>query len=337
MDSITQIALGATVGYAIMGSKVGRRAALYGAVLGTLPDLDVLIPYGGDIENFTYHRGFSHSFLVHALISPILAWLFCKLHPQTKTHFAHWAGMAFTVLATHSLIDGLTVYGTQVFWGLTEYPFAYSIFFIIDPLYTLPLLIPTLFYLMPRISLERLRKLTFWGLGISVGYMLWAIAAKQYIDYINQHALAAQGIDDRVYVSTPAPLTTLLWRSVVVEDDAYYEIYTSIFDYVDEVSITRYPTEPELLKNIADEWHVQRLQWFTKGLYSVKQVENEVILTDLRMGVENAYVFTFAVGQVSGSDIVLGDLRQIENRPSFAGLPLILQRIVDPAVQISTD
>ncbi|MBE1286857.1 MAG: metal-dependent hydrolase [Alteromonadaceae bacterium] len=337
MDSITQIALGATVGYAIMGSKVGKRAALYGAVLGTLPDLDVLIPYGGDIENFTYHRGFSHSFLVHALISPILAWLFCKLHPQTKTHFARWAVMAFTVLATHALIDGLTVYGTQVFWGLTEYPFAYSIFFIIDPLYTLPLLIPTLLYLSPRISLERLRRLTFWGLGISVGYMLWAIAAKQYIDYINHHALAAQGIDDSVYVSTPAPLTTLLWRSVVVEDDAYYEIYTSIFDYVHEVSITRYPTQPELLNSIVDEWHVQRLQWFTKGLYSVKQVENEVILTDLRMGVENAYVFTFAVGQVNGSDIVLGNLRQIENRPSFAGLPLIWQRIVDPSVQISTD
>lgn len=336
MDSITQIALGATVGYAIMGSKVGRKAALYGAVLGTLPDLDVLIPYGGDIENFTYHRGFSHSFLVHALISPILAWLFCRLHPQTKIHFIRWAGMVFAVLATHALLDGLTVYGTQVLWGVTEYPFAYSIFFIIDPLYTLPLLIPTLLYFKPRMAKERMRMITVWGLGLSCGYMLWAIAAKQYIDYINHHALAAKGIDDSVYVSTPAPLTTLLWRSVVVEDNAYYEIYTSIFDNVDEVTIMRYPTQPELLDSINDEWPVQRLQWFTKGLYSVKQIEDEVILTDLRMGIEGAYVFTFAVGHITDSGIALGDLRQIENRPSFAGLPRILHRIVDPTVQISS-
>jgi inner membrane protein len=335
MDSITQIALGATVGYAVMGSKVGRKAAVYGAILGTLPDLDVLIPYGGDIEDFTYHRGFSHSFLVHTLVSPIFAWLFCRLHPFTQPNFVRWIGMVFAVLVTHAVIDGLTVYGTQVLWGLSEYPFAYSIFFIIDPLYTLPLLVPTVMYMLPRISPNRMRSITFLGLSLSVVYMLWAMAVKQYIDTINHHALTSLGIDDSVYVSTPAPLTTLLWRSVVVEDDAYYEIYTSIFDSVHEVSITRYPTQPELLESISNTWPVQRLQWFTKGLYSVRQIEEEVILTDLRMGVEGNYVFAFAVGQIDSDSVILGDLRQIENRPSFSGLPLILHRIVDPSVQIS--
>ncbi|MGB3668335.1 MAG: metal-dependent hydrolase, partial [Bermanella sp.] len=50
MDSVTQVVLGGAVGYAVLGDKVGRKAALYGAVLGTLPDLDVFLPYGGEVE-----------------------------------------------------------------------------------------------------------------------------------------------------------------------------------------------------------------------------------------------------------------------------------------------
>ena len=47
MDSLTQVVLGSAVGYAVLGNKIGRKAALWGAALGTLPDLDVFIPYGG--------------------------------------------------------------------------------------------------------------------------------------------------------------------------------------------------------------------------------------------------------------------------------------------------
>ena len=66
MDSVTQAVLGGAVSYAILGQRIGKRAALYGAAFGTLPDLDVLIDFGGPIENMTYHRGFSHSFLIQA-------------------------------------------------------------------------------------------------------------------------------------------------------------------------------------------------------------------------------------------------------------------------------
>ena len=71
MDSVTQLAYGAAVGEAVLGSKVGRKALLWGGVLGTLPDLDVLIPLGGPVEDFVYHRGFSHSFFLLALVSPL--------------------------------------------------------------------------------------------------------------------------------------------------------------------------------------------------------------------------------------------------------------------------
>ena len=64
MDSLTQITLGAALGEAVLGRQVGRKAMLYGAVCGTLPDLDVLLKFGDPVMDFTFHRSFSHSIFV---------------------------------------------------------------------------------------------------------------------------------------------------------------------------------------------------------------------------------------------------------------------------------
>jgi inner membrane protein len=71
LDSVTQAVLGGAVSYAVLGQRIGKRAALYGMALGTIPDLDVLIDFGGPIENMTHHRGFSHSLLIQAFVTPV--------------------------------------------------------------------------------------------------------------------------------------------------------------------------------------------------------------------------------------------------------------------------
>ena len=87
MDSLTQLTFGAACGEAVLGRKVGGRAIVWGAILGTLPDLDVFIPLGGPVNDFVYHRGFSHSLILLALLSPLTAWLITKIHPDTKRFF----------------------------------------------------------------------------------------------------------------------------------------------------------------------------------------------------------------------------------------------------------
>ena len=71
MDSFTQIVLGAAVGEAVLGKKVGNKAMLWGAIAGTIPDLDVLFKLFLDaVTSNELHRGFSHSLLFSLLISP---------------------------------------------------------------------------------------------------------------------------------------------------------------------------------------------------------------------------------------------------------------------------
>jgi inner membrane protein len=336
MDSLTQIALGSAVGYAVLGNKVGRKAALYGAIFGTLPDLDVFISFGGTVEDFTYHRSFSHSLLVQLLISPLLAWLIVKIHPATKIHRTAWFYLVFLTLSTHALLDNFTVYGTQLLWPLTDYPFAISSLFIIDPLYTLPLLIALFTVLMPNISHKRLFSINTFALTLSTVYLAWSLLAKWHIDRNIYVALSDRGISNIMYQSTAAPMTTLLWRAVVVQNEQYYEIYASVFDEPSEVSIDAYPTSEILLETIKNEWGVQRLQFFTKGLYSVKQEDGRIILSDLRMGLEGSYVFTFEVGKQTDLGIVVSDYKQIENRPDLGKIKLVWARIWDHRVSLTS-
>jgi inner membrane protein len=340
MDSLTQIALGGAVGYAVLGRQQGRKAILWGAALGTLPDLDVLIPYGGEVENFTYHRGFSHSLLVQLLVTPFFAWLASKIHPTTSPCFQRWCVMIYLTLSSHALLDTCTVYGTQLFWPVTEFPFSFDNLFIIDPLYTLPLLVGTGLAFSKRLSASTKQKMNLIGLGISSVYILWSFIGKALIDDKIEHAMTLNGIEAQHYISSPAALNTLLWRAVIVQDTQYYEVYASVFDKPNEVSFDVYPTEPERLRPIQDAWHIQRLKWFTKGLFKVQEIERNIILSDLRMGVECAYAFNFVVGQIQvgpegSKKTVNGPYTKITERPNLSAITDVWARIWNPQVSLA--
>ena len=131
----------AAVGEAVMGRQIGRKALLWGGIAGTIPDLDVFVPLGNAVMDFTYHRAASHSLFVLALLTPLLVWLVNRIHPQHRDLTKRWAFMLYAVFITHVLLDSFTTYGTQIFWPIDNTPVALSTIFIIDPLYTLPLLL----------------------------------------------------------------------------------------------------------------------------------------------------------------------------------------------------
>ena len=334
MDSVTQAVLGGAVSYTVLGRRLGKRAALYGMALGTIPDLDVLIDFGGPIENMTHHRGFSHSLFVQALVTPIFVLLLSKLPFSRSASWARWSVAVYLSFATHSLADFFTVYGTQIFWPLTNYPFTHSILFIVDPIYTIPLLVAVISALLMR-DRSLAVKINALMLGLSTLYLVWSTGAKSVIDNRVKKALAINGISTEVYESTPAPLNTLLWRGVAVDDDQYFEIWTSIFDDVGQIQIQGFPRNEELISAIGDHPKIERLRWFTKGQYKVWQSDDQIIISDLRMGVEGAYVFNFEVGLQTDNQTNIGSFQQIQQRLDLGGLKSVWARIFDPTVNVS--
>ena len=88
MDSLTQIVLGGAVGELTLGRKIGNRAILWGAIAGTIPDLDVITSnFVDDLTANEWHRGFSHSIFFCLVASPVFAWLVRKSEKIFLTFF----------------------------------------------------------------------------------------------------------------------------------------------------------------------------------------------------------------------------------------------------------
>ncbi|MCG6888439.1 MAG: metal-dependent hydrolase [Gammaproteobacteria bacterium] len=332
MDSITQIALGAAVGEAVLGRKIGNRAMLWGAIAGTLPDLDVFVPLGDAVKDFTYHRSASHSLLMLALATPLLVWLINKIHPALREHRVRWLLLVYSVFATHVLLDSFTTYGTQIFWPVSNLPVAWSTIFIIDPLYTLPLLAGLIAALVMTRHSERGHLANRAGLILSSLYLAWTVVASFAAESSFKSALQAQGITHDKLHTSPAPFNSLLWRAVVIDDDGYYEAYYSLLDETNDIRFSHYPSARELLAGIEDYWPVQRLQWFSQGIYAVARVQDDIIISDLRMGIEPNYVFRFKVGEVSNPHARPSVPRMLVPVRDLSRLPLLWARIWDQSI-----
>jgi len=299
MDTVTQIALGAAVGEAALGRKVGKRAILWGGICGLFPDLDVLVPLGDAVKDFTYHRSASHSLLVLALLTPIFVWLILKIHPQTRIHLKKWGLLVYLAFATHVILDCFTVYGTQIFWPLGTPPVMWSTIFIIDPLYSMPLIVGVLIVLISSRKTRRGHIINTACLSLSTLYLFWCVGAKWHVENVVHASLRQQNITQQAVLTIPSPFNSLLWRILVMDDKGYYEGYYSLFDKTDSIQVRQYPVDTGLLQGLEQHWPVKRLQWFTHGFYSVRQMENDIVIADLRMGSEPYYVFQFKVGELS--------------------------------------
>ena len=220
MDSLTQVTLGASLGVAVMGRRTALwKAALWGGLAGLLPDLDVLIDHGDDLQNMVRHRGPSHSLLLLTLLAPAFAALVCAIERrsprptgQPVASWRRWTIALWLALFTHPLLDLMTVYGTQLFQPISDQAFGVGSIFIIDPLYSLPLMAGLLAALVMR---DRGLRANRWGLAVSTAYLAWTVLAQLYVLGHARASLAAAGLADRPVLVTPAPLQTLLWNALL--------------------------------------------------------------------------------------------------------------------------
>ena len=105
-------------------------------------------------------------------------------------------------------------------------------------------------------------------------------------------------------MTTPAPFTTLEWRIIGRDDSGYFDGFVPVFGQRDAIQFKYYPSEDYLIESISDHWPVQRLLWFTHGFYRVTLRGTDILITDLRMGLEGNYVFNFKVAENSETEAI---------------------------------
>ena len=313
MDSVTQLALGASVAAVCVPAKHRRKALVVGAALGTLPDLDVIIDYGNEVANFTLHRGFSHSLLVLIPFAVSLWLILRRFYTPVSEAQKAWFWAITLALITHPLLDAHTAYGTQLFWPLAVTPSMWSTLFIIDPLYTLPLLIAVIVVLLaPRRSFATATLKT--GLIVSCLYLSWSWAAKFMVTTAVAQRFETAGEALKVF-TTPTPFNTLMWRIVVMGPESYEEGYYH-FLRSDSMSFNRTDRGERLFEQAKHIRDLQQLEWFADGFNRADRIADKLVITDLRMGFEGNYVFQHPVAEMKA-----GQWRAIESSrlPSSLG------------------
>ncbi|ABM20670.1 metal-dependent hydrolase [Marinobacter nauticus] len=321
MDSITQAALGASIAGAVAGKTLGRSALLTGALLGTLPDLDVVIDYGTAVANFTQHRGFSHSLFILAPLSLLIAWGLWRWKPLIS--YQRWLALVGLILITHPLLDAFTTYGTQLFWPIGP-PVAINSIFIIDPLYTLPLLAGCLAFLYRPPASRTVAA----GLLVSSLYLGWTLIAQQIITDRVRPALANAGMEQAALMVQPMPFNTVLWRATAVSAGQRIEVVTGFLDASDELVLERFPRQPELARLVAELPEARRLEWFTGGFLDYQQNGTQITATDIRLGIPGAHPFTFILAETAEDGLQpLASDRLPRPALNRAALPLLWDRM----------
>lgn len=287
MDSITQAALGGLCGELLLRKQLGWKGAAWGVFFGTVPDLDVFMsPWLDEMDKLRNHRSLSHSIFLMLLLSPCFGWLLAKLHKTIS--FKRASLFVLFAWSTHVLIDCFNSYGTQIFEPFSNQRAALNNMSIIDPLFTIPMLLGN--FLCLFFAREGKKRSTI--VAVTTGWItLYTIASFSLLGLAKnnfEEQLAQSNIEVESMLVSPTLANTFLWRMVASDGDHFYTAYWSVWDSNDrEVVIDKIPRSTELAAPYRGSKAFETLDWFSKGWWKVfvdPTKPNELYFVDMRFG-----------------------------------------------------
>lgn len=287
MDPVSQGLVGSVLPQSVSNKKELRLAALIGFLSGLLADLDIVIRSSSDPLLFLdYHRQFTHSIIfipIGGLIAASLLWLFFK----KRLNF--WKIYFYAVLGygTHCFLDACTNYGTQLLWPFSDARLAWNNISIIDPLFTLPLLVIVLIAIF-RKSVFTARI----GFVFAVLYLLFGLYQREKTEDALLALAESRGHQAERVMVHPSIGNLIVWRSIYRSGDRYYVQAIRVSPLSETIvysgdSIKAFNPNRELSNLKPDSVlssDINRFSKFAKN-YLVIHPDYPDVVGDLRMGI----------------------------------------------------
>ena len=279
MDPLTQGTIGAVLPQALSKKNLGV-VALLGFLSGMAPDLDIFIRSSTDpLLSLEYHRQFTHSlvfipfggliyalflFVVFKKISPFnfkKTWLYCTLG-----------------YGTHGLIDACTSYGTLLFWPFSDIRIAWNNISIIDPLFTIPLIL--------LIALATIKKKNVYSkiaLGWAIIYLMLGVYLHNIAINVGKEIAEQRGHIVTRIKAKPSFGNLILWKTIYETDNKFYVDATNLLfnKIIPGESIKKLNQEEDFpwLKEESQQYKdVERFKWFSNDFLAVNpQNKNQII------------------------------------------------------------
>lgn len=283
MDVLSQAVLGSSLSQSFTNDKSKQITALIiGALAGMAPDLDILIRSADDPLLFLeFHRQFTHS-LIFIPFGAFICSLFFYVFVKNKLSFSQVYLFSLLGFATHGLLDACTSYGTQLFWPFSNERVSWSVVSIVDPFFTIPVLIGvslaayknnrlisriTFVYAVVFLSLGLIQKhraeTALNILAQQRGHQLERTLVKP--SFANRHVWKlVYEYNDQYYVDA----VKILWDTTIIEGTSIPKLnITSDFNWLD--------------KNNQQLKDIERFRWFSGNFLAIKP-ENNNIIFDVR-------------------------------------------------------
>ncbi len=280
MDILTQGLLGGVLAQSVAKKEETKLATIIGVVSGLLADADIFIYSANDpLLNIELHRHFTHSLFFipfGAAIAMALLWPFLKNRlPASRLYLFSLLGYSMS-----GLLDACTSYGTHLLWPFSDERIAFNVISIIDPVFTLSLLITLLYSL--RVKQQRIAHI---GLLLAVGYMLIGFIQLQRATNLTENLISSRGHQATQTLLKPTLGNLVLWRSVYIHQDRIYvdAIRVGLFaknkifegESVEKLSIEKqFPRleQPSVLYN-----DIQRFKVFSDNFIAIDPTQKNVI------------------------------------------------------------
>lgn len=345
MDSVTQILFGGVLAAAGFRKSLGRRAVAAGGLIATLPDLDVLSGLFGQpsvVDSWQHHRAISHSFPATLVYGAAIGWMIWKagrLRRQPlplsaapheteadSTRRRQWIWLGALSAVTHPVLDLFTAYGTQLLAPFSDVRFAINAMPIIDPIYSLPLLLVFLFALTSRRlanAVQHVAQLTLVYIFLYTT-MAWGIGLHLEQRARNQLAANAPGAA-MARISAFPVIFQPWWRRIVADlPDEILIGFISPFS-AKPIAWQRFPRLPAsaALGAAQATREAQVFRWFSSDHlhWSVKAsgVSTIVEARDYRYGMPGASILGFwgLRFHIDAEGRLIGNPERLAERPGF--------------------
>jgi len=281
MDPITQGVVGAAAAQTSAKKKNILGIGIIGILAGLAPDLDIFIRSTTDpILFLEYHRQFSHSLIfipVGALLVAVPIFYLIKKSMSFRTVYL----ASFLGYATHGLIDAGTSYGTMLFWPFSDVRVSWSNISIIDPLFTIPILI------LVVIAMSKRQKIFSF---LAIGWIFFYFSLG-FIQYERTYATAADLAQSRGHIPErltlkPSLGNLILWKSIYQNENKFYvdAIRTAQSTTIcPGESIEEFDYEkhlPYLKKDTQQAIDIERFRWFAQDYLGF--IDDNNLVVDIR-------------------------------------------------------
>ena len=281
MDPLSQGTVGAAFAQSTANKNNILRIGVIGFLAGLAPDLDVLIRSSNDpILFLEYHRQFTHSLFFIPFGSLIVALL---IFPLVKRSMGFKTVYLASLLgyATHGLLDACTSYGTQLFWPFSNERVTWNNISIIDPLFTIPILI----FVGTAIK-TRKRLFSFFAIGwatfyLSLGFVQYERTLSTAIELAHSRGHNAERLTLK-----PSFGNLILWKSIYQHEEKFYvdairTVRSSTWCSGENIRMFDYQQHlPDLDEDSQQKKDIERFRWFSQDYLGFDEEKN--LVTDVR-------------------------------------------------------